>query len=595
MNRRFYFFALAAWLLFLSGASTVSSKDFSDFSLEQKLDDFRWVVSHLDEFYGLMDFKESRPGFQWSKTKLDYWKKVSDSHVDREAFQKLMQEMVAELGDAHTAVRPSRDAMMNGIEVSTLGFFMERTSCEERICGRVTGVMDFIYGSLEKSPVKVGDLIESINGKPISDAVMNEVIRFRNLGRAESNLTFGFQTFTLRPNFEFVDLPEGWVFLGIKRGSESLSIRTRWFKLKPDSRGSSDAFNSVALARPVMTNLLQLNANKEAVIELMKSGPQASYRLLENLSRPSFMPGQVLLNPWVVQSAMFHEGSAEPAGGVSIVFGGLQFTLFQTSVGLAASYRVADFTNSRTICPNAYGLREGEVAQANCRVLTGEDYALAFQQLAALGVKNLILDLRSNGGGVLDWGYELVRAFSSQEFPVNLAHIRLTEDWVEAFQNALKAPWMSLAQRAAYMDILKTLHEDIQAGKIYSSPISISGSPTRDGVSNPWRGGVYVLVDEMCASMCDIFSTLMQDLHLGKVVGQQTMGAGGNIVGLNQASPRTKLRLSLTASRILRLSGETIENKGAIPDYALARESDVWAELQQIIKDRELVAGRKEN
>jgi len=61
---------------------------------------------------------------------------------------------------------------------------------------------------------------------------------------------------------------------------------------------------------------------------------------------------------------------------------------------------------------------------------------------------------------------------------------------------------------------------------------------------------------------------MLQDAGLAKVVGTQTMGAGGNVVNYNQA-PNSHFDVRQTESLILRKDGSYIENVGVTPDVVV--------------------------
>ncbi len=269
----------------------------------------------------------------------------------------------------------------------------------------------------------------------------------------------------------------------------------------------------------------------------------------------------------------------------SVVVNELPFYLLPTAKGLSAIYRVEDFVLSRFKCKEVY--KGEQLAFSLCSRIKGEDYAKAFAQLKEMGVQNLILDLRSNGGGFLDTGYELARSLVIQNGRANFASLRLNEEWMSEFKMMSELSTMPAQIREGYLKNLKILESDAKAQKKYSSPVSIFGSEFLYPVETPWNGKTIVLVDEMCASTCDVFATLLQDLKVGFVMGQQTMGAGGNIIGVGM-TPHTKVELTLTASRMMRLDGRVIENEGAKPDVALpiTDDSNYWNEVKKVIESK---------
>jgi C-terminal processing protease CtpA/Prc len=102
-----------------------------------------------------------------------------------------------------------------------------------------------------------------------------------------------------------------------------------------------------------------------------------------------------------------------------------------------------------------------------------------------------------------------------------------------------------------------------------------------ESLKRPLR--IVLLVNEMCASMCDIFSAMLQDNGLATLVGSRTMGAGGNVVTHFQA-PNSHLIVRQTESLILRRLGGNeqesqewdaayIENHGVQPEIEIDMSS----------------------
>lgn len=79
---------------------------------------------------------------------------------------------------------------------------------------------------------------------------------------------------------------------------------------------------------------------------------------------------------------------------------------------------------------------------------------------------------------------------------------------------------------------------------------------------------IVLLVNEMCASSCDIFAGVLQDNKMATIVGQRTMGAGGNVVSYWQA-PNSNMDVRQVESLVVRTNGQYIENVGVTPDVEM--------------------------
>ena len=73
--------------------------------------------------------------------------------------------------------------------------------------------------------------------------------------------------------------------------------------------------------------------------------------------------------------------------------------------------------------------------------------------------------------------------------------------------------------------------------------------------------------------MCDIFSSVFKDKEMGVVIGQRTMGGGGNVTQ-HGVTPVSKFGLSMTESLIISPKGQYIEDNGVTPDVKVDMVAD---------------------
>ncbi|TAH04042.1 MAG: S41 family peptidase [Sphingobacteriales bacterium] len=111
---------------------------------------------------------------------------------------------------------------------------------------------------------------------------------------------------------------------------------------------------------------------------------------------------------------------------------------------------------------------------------TEDDFVQELQKMEALGVKNLILDLRGNGGGYLDAAIELTDQF-------------LPKDKLIAFTKGIHQP--------------NTYYKATDAGLFET-------------------GKIAVLVDEGTASASEIVAGALQDWDRGLIIGRRSFGKG---------------------------------------------------------------------
>ena len=149
---------------------------------------------------------------------------------------------------------------------------------------------------------------------------------------------------------------------------------------------------------------------------------------------------------------------------------------------------------------------------------TTKDTAEALSQLMHEGAEGIIIDLRNNGGGSLREANQLTSLFIEKGPSVQ---IRLSDE------------------------------------RIYSEEKKYPG--------NYFKGPLVVLMNRMSASASEIFAGAMQDYQRAVIVGSQSYGKGT----VQSLSPLNHGKLKITESKFYRISGESTQNRGVLPDIEL--------------------------
>ena len=141
------------------------------------------------------------------------------------------------------------------------------------------------------------------------------------------------------------------------------------------------------------------------------------------------------------------------------------------------------------------------------------------------GVDGLVMDLRANGGGHLSEAVDLSGLFIERGPVVQLRETRGTIQQLD----------------------------DSTPTAVYTGPLA-------------------VLVDRYSASASEIFAAAIQDYDRGVIVGQQTFGKGSvqNLFPLDRLMRGTDNgQLTLTIGKYYRVTGESTQHRGVIPDIEL--------------------------
>lgn len=155
---------------------------------------------------------------------------------------------------------------------------------------------------------------------------------------------------------------------------------------------------------------------------------------------------------------------------------------------------------------------------------TTRDVRQLLEELKRDKVDGIVIDLRGNGGGSLAEANELTGLFID-EGPV--VQVRSANGKVE-------------------------VETDPQPGTDYDGPL-------------------VVLVDRESASASEIFSGAIQDYRRGLVVGETTFGKGTvqTLLDINRFLPKEDKdfgRLRLTMAQFFRVSGDSTQHRGVVPD-----------------------------
>ncbi len=155
---------------------------------------------------------------------------------------------------------------------------------------------------------------------------------------------------------------------------------------------------------------------------------------------------------------------------------------------------------------------------------TSRDVARLLEEFKQEGIDGLVIDLRQNGGGHLSEATELSGLFID------------------------KGPVVQLKETRGIQVL-----EDPSPTALYDGPLA-------------------VLVDRYSASASEIFAAAIQDYGRGIVIGQQTFGKGSvqNLFNLDRVMRGTgNGQLTLTIGKYYRVTGESTQHRGVIPDIEL--------------------------
>ncbi len=148
---------------------------------------------------------------------------------------------------------------------------------------------------------------------------------------------------------------------------------------------------------------------------------------------------------------------------------------------------------------------------------TTRDVKKLLGELQQEGIDGLVIDLRNNGGGSLQEANDLTGLFIEYGPTVQIRH----------------------SSRRVWRD-----------GKRLKSDY--------------YEGPLVVLINRLSASASEIFAGAIQDYERGIIVGDRSFGKGT----VQTLVPLTEGQLKITESKFYRISGDSTQHRGVIPDVA---------------------------
>lgn len=146
---------------------------------------------------------------------------------------------------------------------------------------------------------------------------------------------------------------------------------------------------------------------------------------------------------------------------------------------------------------------------------TTRDVKKLLGELQEEGIDGLVVDLRNNGGGSLQEANELTGLFIEYGPTVQIRH----------------------SSRRVWRD-----------GKRLKSSY--------------YEGPLVVLINRLSASASEIFAGAIQDYERGIIVGDRSFGKGT----VQTLAPLTEGQLKITESKFYRISGDSTQHRGVVPD-----------------------------
>lgn len=227
-------------------------------------------------------------------------------------------------------------------------------------------------------------------------------------------------------------------------------------------------------------------------------------------------------------------------------------------------------------------------------------YKECFTKIDSAKTKNLVIDLRDNGGGRISEISNLYSYLTDKEYQFILesevnSRIPFLKSYMSnAMPNSLKAFVGVLSPIVLTHNLIKTKKKD---GKLY---YKFKQSKVEEPNPLNFKGDVYVLINGNSFSASSILSTNLQANNRAKFVGEETGGAyNGTVAGIYKIYelPTSKLKIRMGLMQVETPFKQQPDGFGVIPDVEILptiedRRQGIDPELDWILKD---IESKKEN
>jgi len=523
---------------------------FGALDVDQKLEDFRYVVSILKSSYGPLSRKAETAKLNFDQHVLATQDliRASDKRGEKdEAFFNILSQFINRFQDSHLSlVRPDfRDV--------SLGFGVKRTVVEIEGKKEEKAILSWINREIlpEKNfPLYIGDELVSIDGKSAT-AIADELSPQVNWSAPESKRDLLFAYIPQRSSARFD--------VGPLKQSGAVEVKIL------DQKGVTQT-------------------------------PHLFWVGMYIGNTPAFVPTQAFRQSYCPDSAQFKvnpEPNEKPNKDLN------RMPSLISSIENCTTFKAEDlpgwkdawtkweeeqilqkepFANEMGICTLNFAeekisIKVGFVPIESFSVHPQEAYKNLYRRIFTYmeeNTKGLVIDLRGNPGGDSDYLHFLLSLLTGKSMDMGSLTLPLNRNTYQVIAESYAKSERGGMANARLRKLLEDYETAIKSGQTHLKNADIWG--TRDIMPNnevgfhPYTKTLFVLTDGFCASCGDWFPGVIKANGRGTIIGTNTMGAGGHVEVVGPL-PHSNAKLKVTYSLIQLVNGDLLEDIGVGPHH----------------------------
>jgi C-terminal processing protease CtpA/Prc len=582
-----------------------------DLTPTEKRIDVEWIFGVFERNYAPAQMKAQKHGITLEQAKQNCLQWVESVNGDQ--FYATLQKCTAQFKDAHTRMMAVAQVLPEFTFVHYLGFTTDLVKLKIPQGGKEPSASEILIrvSSLLPSvdpngfPIQKNDLIVEINGQSARDYLMTELSDQVNLGHEPATLVAAAQQFPLRVGYT-LDAPTGSdLTMTVYRAGVKSQVVLPWIKkdLVAFTKEQDDARKAKEKPKAVVTDEKantpepwnrhdfgywvggEFIEQIQQIMDTYRKSPGTRANILLNTSFKVFAQNDAI----ALVNSFTKADAAEAKLSDPTPFDATAKLLKMAVVDMSQ----APFVARLVVREDNKKIGYVSLPTFNIDDAKTETFRKIIAKFNSLKVDQVIVDMLNNGGGSITHGMKIVNMLAEKKIQYPSVQFALNDNWINAFKGDYYAGSNDSARELAGR-VYRAMKEDLTMGKKLSRNFSLAEldvfpltADKNECVSREAclsaKIKLVVLINEMCASTCDLVASAVKDNQLGVLMGSQSMGAGGNVVP-HMMTPISRMIMTQTESLAVDLKGNYLENNGVLPDVSVDTIEDIMLNYQNTYK-----------